>query len=105
MTKALIPENVKQEMDSRIDQFNQKYHCQYVPRYKKDCLYFDRYDGDILSQICRLKYKGKINNWDFAIFKYSDEQYDEEEFLFPGAEHVNGTVEGAMRAGLKAYPF
>ena len=23
---------------------------------------------------------------------------------FPGAEGVNGTIEGAMKAGLKAYP-
>jgi hypothetical protein len=24
--------------------------------------------------------------------------------MFPGMNHVNGTVEGAMKAGLEAYP-
>jgi hypothetical protein len=37
-------------------------------------------------------------------YKYSDERYDEEEWFFPGAGHVDGTIEGAMKAGLEAYP-
>ena len=31
------------------------------------------------TKIGRLKYGGKIDNWDFAVFKYSREFYDEEE--------------------------
>ncbi len=46
-----------------------------------------------------------MENWYFAIYKYSDEHYDEEEMFFTGAELVDGTIEGAMRAGLKAYPY
>jgi hypothetical protein len=42
--------------------------------------------------------------WEFAIFKYSDERYDPDEWMFPGGEELDGTIEGAMRAGLKAYP-
>ena len=105
MAKIVIPENIKQEINIRIDKFNKKHHCEYIERYKKDCLYLDRNDGYALSQICRLKYKGKVADWDFAIFRYSDDQYDEEEFFFPGAECLDGTVEGAMLAGIKAYPF
>ena len=45
-----------------------------------------------------------MQKWSFAIYKYSDEQYDEEEWFFPGSEHVDGTIEGAMKAGLEAYP-
>ncbi len=41
---------------------------------------------------------------DFAIFKWSREDYDPEEWFFPGVEHVDGTIEGAMKAGLEAYP-
>jgi hypothetical protein len=26
------------------------------------------------------------------------------EFFFPGTEHLDGTIEGAMRAGVEAYP-
>ena len=105
MAKIEIPENIKQEINVRVEKFNKRHHCEYVPRYKKDFLYLDRDDGVATSQICRLRYKGKMDDWEFAIFKYSDEQYDEEEFFFPGAEDLDGTIEGAMLAGLKAYPF
>jgi putative transposase len=44
------------------------------------------------------------DRWEFAIYKYSDERYDADEWLFPGAGYVDGTLEGAMRAGLEAYP-
>jgi hypothetical protein len=42
-----------------------------------------------------------MQHWEFAIYKYSDERYDPDECFFPGAEEVDGAIEGA---GLKAYP-
>jgi len=45
-----------------------------------------------------------MNEWGFAIFKWSSERYDNDECMFPGSEHVDGTIEGAMLAGLHAYP-
>jgi len=45
-----------------------------------------------------------MNNWEFAIFKWSSERYDPDEWIFPGLEYVDGTIEGAMMAGLYAYP-
>jgi hypothetical protein len=54
--------------------------------------------------MCRLTYTGKMDGWEFAIFKWSDEAYDPDEWFFPGFEEVDGTVQGAMRAGLEAYP-
>jgi len=42
---------------------------------------------------------------EFAIYKYSNERYAPDEWFFPGDQHVNGTIEGAMRAGLEAYPI
>jgi hypothetical protein len=44
-----------------------------------------------------------MNDWDFAIYMYSDNRYDSEEWFFPGAELVDGTVTGAMKAGMNAY--
>ena len=55
--------------------------------------------------MARLEYLGKIDEWDFAIFKWSTEAYDPEEWFFPGAELVDGTIEGAMMAGLEGYPI
>ncbi len=68
-------------------------------------MYLDRSDYGNQGQICRLTYNGKMDNWDFAIFRWSSEKYDPEESFFPGFNHVDGTIEGAMKAGLEAYPF
>ena len=67
-------------------------------------MYLDRREYSAHSQICRLTYRGDPDDWKFAIFKYSSERYDPDEWFFPGAGDVDGTVEGAMRAGLAAYP-
>ena len=103
-----IPDEVKTDVAAMVAHFNTTaIHnplCVYVPRYKGKFLYLDRRDYGRLSPICRLEYTGNMQKWSFAIYKYSDEHYDEEEWFFPGAEHVNGTIEGAMQAGLEAYP-
>ncbi len=45
-----------------------------------------------------------MKQWEFAIYKYSDGRYDPDEWFFPGSGEVDGTIEGAMQAGLQAYP-
>jgi hypothetical protein len=109
MTKKLIPEQVKAEIAEMIKVFNQEV-CQqcgteYIPRYRSQHLYLDRVD-DMGNQekICRLTYTGDLNHWDFAIYKYSDSCYDPDEWMIPGLGHLDGTIEGAMKAGLEAYP-
>ena len=103
-----IPDAVKTEVATIVQHFNtatiRNPHCVYVPRYRGKFLYLDRRDYGRLSPICRLEYTGKMEDWSFAIYKYSDEHYDEEEWFFPGSEHIDGTIEGAMKAGLEAYP-
>ena len=102
-----IPDAVKKEVATIVEHFNTTVirtpRCLYVPRYRGKFLYLDRQDYGRLSPICRLEYTGKMEEWSFAIYKYSDERYDAEEWFFPGSEHVDGTIEGAMRAGLEAY--
>ena len=39
-----------------------------------------------------------------AIFKYSSETYDPHEWMFPGSEHLDGTINGALKASTAAYP-
>src|SRR5215813_2763840 len=102
-----IPDAVKTDVAARVEHFNtaviRNPHCLYVTRYRGKFLYLDRQDYGRLSPICRLEYMGKMEDWSFAIYKYSDERYDEEEWFFPRSEHVDGTIEGAMKAGLEAY--
>ena len=108
MSKQAIPEQIKKQADEIVEVFNKRVlkdsDRYYTTRYKGNYLYLDRYDYGTVSQICRLKYTGSMDKWEFAIFKYSDERYDAEEWFFPGAGSVDGTIEGAMKAGLEAYP-
>ena len=107
-SKHTIPESVKKQADETVRNFNENVtkapQCYYTTRYKGAYLYLDRNDYGTTSAICRLKYTGSIEDWEFAIFKYSNEKYDSDEWFFPGSEFVDGTIEGAMKAGLEAYP-
>jgi len=104
-----IPKHVRDQVDRDIKGFNRQVikdpACFYVSRYRGNYLYLDRHNYGPVSPIARLKYQGGLRNWDFAIYKYSKERFDPDEWFFPGVEHVDGTVEGAMKAGLEAYPL
>ena len=60
-------------------------------------------DRKIETKLGRLTYNGQMDNWDFAVFKYSRETYDPNEYMFPGAEELDGTIEGALNAGMQLY--
>ncbi len=119
--KQSIPPEVQAEVQKLIESFNRQYfkksnslmrtffgdnvNVGYSARFKGKYLYLDRNDTPRPSPICRLTWKGQMDNWDFAIYKYSDNGYDPEEWMFPGSGNVDGTVTGAMKAGMKAYPM
>ena len=103
-----IPDDVKQKTKYIIEEFNRKTlrkrNCFYQARFKGKFLYLDRSDYGNIGPICRLTYTGNMGKWEFAIFKWSSEKYDPGEWFFPGSQHVDGSIEGAMKAGLDAYP-
>ena len=104
---ACIPDDVKREVEAIVERFNRERFarddCYYEARFKGKHCHLYRSDYGSLGPICRLTYTGKMNGWKFAIFKWSTETYDQNEWMFPGSGLVDGTVEGAMRAGLEAY--
>ncbi len=108
MSKNAIPAQIKAQADAIVQNFNQQTFTDpqryYLTRYKGAYLYLDRYEFGRVKQICRLKYADSVTNWAFAIFKYSNETYDSHEWFFPGSGFVDGTIQGAMKAGLEAYP-
>jgi hypothetical protein len=54
--------------------------------------------------VCRLRNTGNFEKWDFAIYKFRREKYDENEWMYQGSRHVNGTILGALKAENEAYP-
>lgn len=110
MAKAVITEEVKKEVIKIIDDFNNEYFDEdvkvlfYLAEFKGKFLYLKRHEYGTTSPVVRLEYTGDMKDWDFAIFKWSSEEYDFDEGFFPGAQFVDGTIEGAMKAGLEAYP-
>ncbi len=109
MGKPVISAEVRLEATAIVEAFNAKVYkgsadLYYIPRFQGSFLYLDRKEYRNTSPVARLKYTGDINKWEFAIFKWSRETYDPDERFFPGAEFLNGTIEGAMKAGIEAYP-
>lgn len=107
MSKRGIPDDVKAQVNEIVERFNEGSGdptCFYATRFRGNYLYLERSDYGQIGPICRLEYTGDMNNWEFAIYKHSSERYDPNDWFFPGSEHVDGTVEGAMMAGLHAYP-
>jgi hypothetical protein len=106
--KKEIPAEIKVQTDKIVNDFNKNIikdkDYYYITRYKGEYLYLDRDEDGANSPVCRLRYNGKMDNWGFAIYKFSADGYDPDEWFFPGADEIDGTVEGAMRAGLEAYP-
>jgi hypothetical protein len=107
MAKQAIPDTVRQQVEEIVEAFNRGTvkdpSGYFLTRYKGTFLYLDRLYYGGVSQICRLKYKGDMAKWEFAVFKYSSGTYSADEWLFPGSGHVDGTIKGALKAGLEAY--
>lgn len=107
MPPTTIPKKVKEEVNRIVDQFNRSVLAdsrrRYIARMEGKYLYLDRDDFGTAEKICRLEYTGEMNRWEFAIYKYSSSRYDLDECFFPGEHLVDGTIEGAMKAGLEAY--
>jgi hypothetical protein len=106
-TKTSIPVQVREEAVRAVEQFNRNdlagTGSRYLPRFKGKYLYLDRDDSENIGPICRLEYAGPKRGWYFAIYKFSDERYDGEDWLFPGSQFVDGTIKGALEAGMEAY--
>ncbi|MFN2151770.1 MAG: hypothetical protein ACK2T5_09260 [Anaerolineales bacterium] len=109
MSKNKIPPDIKAQVDEIVANFNRTVlknqpRRWFSTRYRGQYLYLDHPKTYRTWPVCRLTYTGKMDGWGFAIYKYSDERFDPDEWFFPGSGQIDGTIEGAMRAGLEAYP-
>ena len=108
MGKKLIPDEIREKVSVVVEEFNQQelkdMNARYIAKFQGRFLYLDRVAYGQKEPVSRMEYFKEIDKWEFAIFKWSTEIYDPDECMFPGSEFVDGTVEGAMRAGMRAYP-
>ncbi|MCK5135428.1 MAG: hypothetical protein KAR19_06530 [Bacteroidales bacterium] len=110
MPKKAIPKEIQQEAVGIIEEFNRSHFrgrtdsVAYFAETKGNFLYLKRHEFGKISPVARLTYTGDMKEWEFAIFKWTREQYDPDEWFFPGSSLFDGTIEGALKAGLEAYP-
>lgn len=98
-----ITNEIKEEVQTIVDMFNKKNKSKFLVRYRGRFLYLDKVDVFSIIKVARLEFTGNMKKWRFAVFKYSSENYDPDEWFFPGQSELDGTVEGALRAGLEIY--
>lgn len=132
--QPVIPVEVKTEAEAKVAAFNKQYKKQHQILFRGRFGYLSRMDkpnkataaafqmaarllgmqhifqaltGPVETKIGRLVWNGDPNHWIFDPFRYSSETYEttgEMAMFMPGAKELDGTVEGAMRAGLELYP-
>jgi len=102
MAKKIISDEIKEIILKDVENFN-----------KNELTKYKSFKAEIRGKFiylklngeprCRLQYNGDLNSLKFAIYKYSSSNYDSNEFFFPGSNHVDGTIQGALKASLEAY--
>jgi len=106
----MITKEIKEEIIKIIDKFNSDElnlindFYKYIAEFKGKYVYLKIKKYDSILPAARLSYSGKMDDWEFAIYKYSSEKYDMDEMFYPGAEYLDGTVKGALYACNTAYP-
>ena len=78
MPKPTIPPEIQTQIETIVAVFNRSHFPKpergYQPRIRGRFLYLDRCDLVDPFETCRLTYKGKLDNWDFAIYRHNKER-------------------------------
>jgi len=103
-----ITNEIKEKILEEVDNFNKENNFNYKVRFRGQFLYLDKIyknwlNRSMTTHIGRLEYFGDMNTFKFSVFKYSSEIYDPNEYFFPGSEHLDGTILGALKTGLELY--
>lgn len=103
-TSIKIPEEVKAAIGQRVQTFNKAHKSGFQVEFKGKYCFLSKIGWREPTKLGRLEWTGDIEKWTFDVYKYSRAFYDPNEYMFPGREDLDGTIEGAMRAGFKLYP-
>ncbi len=102
-----IPQDIKLKIKDIVKQFNEKQFSEKKLNYNIEVegpyIYFKvAYDGQ-LTPILRAIYTGDEKTWKFEIFQSASGKYVSTEEDFPGRKYLDGSFEGAMKAGIETY--
>ena len=101
-------QKIKDELTEILLAFNKEHFGNskdvgYSLSYRGKYIYITGFRGEIYKKVGRLTYEDDLQDMEFAVYKYSSEKFDPDEFLFPGREHLDGTLKGALKASLELY--
>jgi len=124
-----LPKDIKEEVLAIVDRHNQQHQTLYQISFRARFAYLSKVEArpeiDIMNMLAkamgikaskaktphleetkigRLQFNTDMTDWDFAVYKYSKNGYDPDEWMFPGAGELDGTIEGALRAAPHIYP-
>jgi len=93
-------------LQNRVNAFcKQKFlKYQYCADARGKFIYLYRLMPSGIQRLGRLTYLGDPENMEFTIFNDLTEKYDPKKRVFSGVEYLDGTIEGALKAAIKAYP-
>lgn len=95
-----IPKDTQSQVSEIVENFNKKNKTNFRITFRANYAYLSHVSY-VVTKIGRLQYIDSTNKWSFAVFRYSREFYDPDEFMFPGWELLDGTIEGALNAGME----
>jgi len=102
-----IPHRLQIEIDRIRTAFNlrvlREEELRYVAQFRSGYLYllYDTPDG--VEPFCRLEFTGDMNRWDFSVYRSTSKRFHPPAQSFAGNAFLDGTVEGALKAGVVAY--
>jgi hypothetical protein len=100
MAKRRIPPDVEERAVALLQEIASKHRRPIRVQRRGTFLYVGDVRWGQVSPLCRLEYRGAEHDWGFAIYKYSDEVYANDEFFFPEC----GTLEELLITAFQAYP-
>ena len=77
MPKPAISKDIQAQVETILAEFNRTHFPEpergYQARFRGRFLYLNRCDLGEPFQVCRLIFQGKLDNWEFAIYRHSKE--------------------------------
>jgi hypothetical protein len=99
--KMKLSKKTQEELEEQVKSFNKEHKSKFKIRFRGKFIYLDKVTLFRTTHIGRLKYNGSLDTLSFAVYKYSNNSYNANEFFFPGMDQLNGNINGAMKAGLE----